>query len=282
MRGRKRRIARQVLPATASLAAPPPRQGWHGHCPCLAEQESPMDQPGYVILSRLSAQMRATQVLANNIANADTPAFRAERPVFAAHLTRASGESPAIAYSLDRATWRDTRLGPVATTGNPLDVALRGEGFFVLETPSGERYTRAGRFTQDQAGRLTDADGHAVLGAGGAPITFAPGDTRIEIQGDGTVRSENGVIGRLRVVRFADPQRLRAEGNRLYAAEDAPEEVPRPLLVQGAVEGSNVSPITEITRLTQDVRDFQFATQFAEREGDRLQSAIDRILRRRN
>jgi flagellar basal-body rod protein FlgF len=243
-----------------------------------------MDQPGYIILSRLSAQMRATQVLANNIANADTPAYRAERPVFASHLARAGGER--IAYSIDRATWRDTRPGPVSTTGNPLDVALRGNGFFVLETPDGERYTRAGRFTLDPTGRLTDADGNAVLGTGGTPIAFGPGDTRIEITGDGTVRSENGPIGRLRIVRFADPQRLRAEGERLYAAEDQPEDVPRPQLVQGAVEGavegSNVSPITEITRLIQDVRDFEFATQFAEREGDRQQSAIDRILRRRS
>lgn len=241
-----------------------------------------MDQPGYIILSRLSAQMRATQVLANNIANADTPAFRAERPLFAAHLARAGEGGDRIAYSVDRATWRDTRTGPISTTGNPLDVALRGEGFFVLETPRGERYTRAGRFTLDPTGRLTDPDGNAVLGAGGAPIAIGPGDARIEIQGDGTLRSENGVIGQLRVVRFADPQRLRAEGDRLYAADDAPEDVPRPQLVQGAVEGSNVSPITEITRLTEDVRDFQFATQFAEREGDRQQSAIDRILRRKN
>jgi flagellar basal-body rod protein FlgF len=239
-----------------------------------------MDQPGYIILSRLSAQMRATQVMANNIANADTPAYRAERPVFATHLARAGTER--IAYSIDRATWRDTRTGPVSTTGNPLDIALRGEGYFVLETRGGERYTRAGRFTLDPTGRLADSDGNAVLGAGGTPIAFGPADTRIEIQGDGTVRSENGVIGRLRIVRFADPQRLRAEGERLYAADEPPEDIPRPQLVQGAVEGSNVSPITEITRLTQDVRDFQFATQFAEREGDRQQNAIDRILRRRN
>ena len=239
-----------------------------------------MDQPGYIILSRLSAQTRTTQVLANNIANADTPGYRAERPLFAAHLTGAGADR--VAYSLDRATWRDTSGGPIATTGNPLDLALRGEGFFAVETEAGERYTRAGRFTLDGEGRLTDAEGHAVLGVGGTPIAFGPGDTRIEVQGDGTVRSEGGVVGRLRIVRFADPQRLRAEGNRLFAADDQPEEVARPQIVQGAVEGSNVSPIAEITRLTQDVRDFQFAIQFAEREGERQQTAIDRILRHRN
>ena len=243
-----------------------------------------MDQPGYVVLSRLSAQLRATQVLANNLANADTPGFRAERPVFSSFLSRARGQGAAgeVAYSLDRANWRETQPGPVATTGNPLDVALRGDGFFVLETPNGERYTRAGRFTLDPAGRITDPDGNAVLDARGAPITLAAGDSRIEILGDGTVRSENGTVGQIRVVRFADPQRLRAEGARLFSTDDTPEAVARPQLVQGAVEGSNVSAISEMTRLTEQVRQFQFATQFAEREGDRLSTAVDRILRRRS
>lgn len=243
-----------------------------------------MDQPGYIVLSRLSAQLRATQVLANNLANADTPGFRAERPVFASYINRARGQGMGgeVAYSVDRANWRDTQPGPIATTGNPLDVALRGDGFFVLETPNGERFTRAGRFTLDPTGRITDSDGNAVLDPRSQPITLAPGDSRIEILGDGTVRSENGVVGQIRVVRFADPQKLRAEGTRLFSAEDPPEEVPKPQLVQGAVEGSNVSAIGEMTRLTEEVRQFQFATQFAEREGDRLSTAVDRILRRRS
>ena len=152
-------------------------------------------------------------------------------------------------------------------------MALRGDGFFVLETPNGERYTRAGRFTLDAAGRITDPDGHAVLDARGQPITLAPGDSRIEILGDGTVRSENGVVGQLRVVRFADPQRLRAEGARLFSAEDAPEEVPRPQLVQGAVEGSNVSAIGEMTRLTEQVRQFQIRHPIRRTRG---RPAVDR------
>jgi flagellar basal-body rod protein FlgF len=247
-------------------------------------QETAMDQPGYIILSRLSAQMRATQVLANNIANVDTPGYRAERPIFATHLNpmRDGAGSAGIAYSLDRATRRDLDQGPLATTGNPLDVALRGEGYFVVETPRGERYTRAGRFTLNDEGQLTDADGHAVLDARGAPMAFAPGDSRIEIQGDGTIRSENGVVGKLRVVRFAEPQRLRPEGSRLFAADEPAEDLARPQVVQGAVEGSNVTAISEITRLTEETRHFQFAVQFAEREGERLQSAVDRILRRRS
>jgi len=244
-----------------------------------------MDTPGYVILSRLGAQSRATQVLANNIANGDTPGFRAERPIFAAQLEAQRGgpaRADAVAYTIDRGLWRDTRQGPLASTGNPLDLALRGEGYFAVETSGGERYTRAGRFTLDQDGQLSDADGNAVLDARGAPLTVAPGDSRIEVTGDGTLRSENGVIGQLRIVRFTDDQAMVPEGARLFRTTQDPEPLDRPQVIQGTLEGSNVSPVLEITRLTEEVRQFQFAAQFAEREGERLQGAVDRILRRRS
>lgn len=249
-----------------------------------------MDSPGYVILSRLGAQLRATQVLAHNLANADTPGFQAQRPIFARHLEQereaAGARDPGasgIAYAVDRATWRDTAPGPITDTGNPLDLALRGEGFFVVQTPGGEeRYTRAGRFAPGPDGRLLDAEGNAVLGAAGTPVTIGPADTRIEVQGDGTIRSQNGVMGQLRVVRFEDPQRLRAVGDRLFAADDQPQPLERPGVIQGALEGSNVRPVLEMVRMTAELREFQMATLFAEREGERLQTAVERILRRRS
>lgn len=247
-----------------------------------------MDSPGYIILSRLALQSRATQVLAHNLANADTPGFRALRPVFGEVIQRQElGGSPPggrpVAFVQDRATWREMNLGAMQVTGNPLDVAITGEGFFAVETPRGERYTRAGRFSLGEGGRLVDMEGNAVLTAEGAPIAFAPNDTRIEIQGDGTVRSENGVLGRLRVVRFDNPQALRAEGDRVFDAAGAdPVAVERPALRQGVLEGSNVRPIIEMTRLTAELREFQFAAQFAEKEGERLSTAVERILRRRS
>ena len=244
-----------------------------------------MDSPGYIVLSRLGAQLRSTQVSANNLANADTPGFRAERAVFAEFLQPRSGGAPVgdrgAAYAIDRATWRDTASGSISTTGNLFDLALKGDGFFAVETPRGERYTRAGRFMLAGDGKLTDAEGNAVLDARGTPIVLGPNDTRVEVRGDGSVRSENGPIGQLRVVRFDDPQKLRAEGARLYASDEPGAPAERPGVVQGAVEGSNVQPVVEITTLTAQMREFQFATQFVEREGERLSSAVERILRRR-
>jgi len=246
-----------------------------------------MDSPGYIILSRMNAQLRTQSLVAHNLANADTPGYRATRPVFAEHpaLQRGAPRIPGLRevdYTWDRASWRDETAGPISRTGNPLDVAIVGEGYFAVETPRGERFTRAGRFTIGADGRLVDQAGHAVLNVGGNPIAISPGDSRIEIMGDGSIRSENGEIGKLRVVRFANNQTLRSEGDRLFdAAGQQPEAIARPGLVQGAVEGSNVQSIVELTRMMAEVREFQFATQFAEREGERIQTAVDRILRKR-
>lgn len=246
-----------------------------------------MDTPGYVVLSRLVAQRRATDVIAANVANAGTPGYKASGTVFAAHLERQLGLTlPAgareVAFTEDRATWRDFAPGPLQQTGNPLDLALQGEGFFAVETPAGERFTRAGRFTLSPDSQVVDPSGHPLLTDGGQPLTVPPGSTRIEVKGDGTVLTEAGPIGRLRVVRFEDPQRLLAEGERLLApAGEEPLPIERPAVVQGAVEESNVSPVRELTRLTAEMREFQFASQFLEREGERLGSAVDRILRRR-
>ena len=247
-----------------------------------------MDSPGYIVLSRLVAQQRATAVTANNIANADTPGFRTARPLFGTVLERQMAETPIggrdLAFAQDRATWREGAPGPITRTGNPLDMAISApDGFFAVETPRGERFTRAGRFTLDGQGRIVDPDGQPVLGNGGRPIQVGPADTRIDVLGDGTVRSENGPLGRLRVVRFDDAQRLTAEGDRLFAAPDdmAPQPVERPGVVGGAVEGSNVRPVLELTRMTEEMRQFQFVAQMAEREGERLSTAVERILRRR-
>lgn len=248
-----------------------------------------MDSPGYIVLSRLVAAQRMTAVTANNIANAETPGFRAHRPLFGTLLEEQRGaEAPRggrqLAFAQDRATWRDGAPAPVARTGNPLDLAITDQdGFFAVETPRGERFTRAGRFTLDGEGQVVDPEGNAVLTTDGRPLRLDPNASRIEIRGDGSVSTENGPAGQLRIVRFADAQKLSPEGDRNFAApgDMQPEPVERPGIVQGAMEGSNVRPVLEFTRMTDDLRHFQFVAQMAEREGERLSTAVDRILRRR-
>ena len=245
-----------------------------------------MQLPTYVALSRLVAQQRALDVTAMNLANAGTPGFKAGRVVFSDWLSRpASVDAPpgggTVAFTQDRATYRELQAGTVQQTGNPFDLAITGEGYFTVETPRGPRLTRAGHFTPMADGTLGDADGNALLDTTGRPLRISPGDLRVTIAGDGTVRSENGPLGRVGVVQPDDPYRMTAEGARLLRADGPTTQVARPALVQGALEDSNVQPVTEMTRMMADLRQFQFTSQFVQSEADRQQSSIDKLTQRR-
>ena len=245
-----------------------------------------MQVPTNVALSRLVAQQRALDVTAVNLANAGTPGFKAGRMVFSDWLSRPNAIDPppggrTVAYAQDRASYRDLQPGTVQQTGNPFDLAITGEGYFTVETPRGPRLTRAGHFTPTINGTLGDAEGNALLDTNGRPLRVSPNDLRVTVAGDGTVRSENGPLGRVGVVRPEDPHRMTAEGGRLLRADGPTVPVSRPALVQGALEDSNVQPITEMTRMMADLREFQFTSQFVQSEADRQQASIDKITSRR-
>ncbi len=241
-----------------------------------------MDNVTNIALSRLAAQQRAMDVVANNLANASTPGYRAERAVFADWLVRepAGAEPPGgrtLAFTQTRATYRDHTEGALTQTGNPLDLALSGEGWFTVQTDAGTRLTRAGRFTLQQDGTITDEAGHPLLDVNARKLAVSPADTELTVRADGTLRSQNGVIGQIAVVQPSDPNRVTAEGGRLFRADVPTAPVSRPKIVQGTVEDSNVQPVAEITRMIATERDFQFVTQMVEAEGQRRQAAIDKI-----
>jgi flagellar basal-body rod protein FlgF len=242
-----------------------------------------MDLTTAIAGSRLVAQQRALDVIADNLANANTPGYKAERVQFSDWLSRqpASAVPPGgtqIAYTQDRATWRDFQAGTLTHTGNPFDLALPGNGYFTVNTPRGPRLTRDGRFDLTPTGQVADSNGNALLDNTGKPIQISPADTRISIAGDGTISSENGQLGKVGVVTVADPMRLSAEGGTLFRADTATTQVPKPGIVQGAVEGSNVQPVLEMTRMMNDLRTFQFVSQYVQAESDRQQQMIDKLL----
>ena len=241
-----------------------------------------MDNIVSIALSRLSVQSRAMDIVAGNLAQMSTPGYRAERPVFADWLaaqsrTLAPAGARTIAYVQDRATWRDRAEGTLTHTGNPLDLALSGDGYFSVQTPNGVRLTRAGRFTLQSDGAVTDAAGDALLDASGQGLRVSPADTQLSVAADGSLSSQNGPLGRIGVVQPADPNRLTEEGSRLLRADTPTAPVARPRLVQGAVEESNVQPVAELGRMLTTQRDFEFATQFVEAESQRHQDAIAKL-----
>ena len=241
-----------------------------------------MDNATSITLSRLVAQSRSMDVIAGNLANMSTPGYRAERVVFADWLAPQKGAGiprgdSQLAFTQDRATYRDRAEGTLTQTGNPLDIALSGDGYFTVATPNGTRLTRAGRFTLQADGTISDAAGNALLDVNNQKLSVAPSDTVLTISADGAISSQNGPIGKIAVVTPSDPNRMTAEGGRLLRADVPTTPVATPKLVQGAVEDSNVQPTAELVRMMSTEREFQFATQFAEAEGQREQSAIDKI-----
>lgn len=239
-----------------------------------------MENATTIALSRLVAQQRAMDVTATNLANANTPGFRAERTMFSDWLLK-QNSAETDAYAQDRATYRDRTNGPLTHTANPLDIALAGDGYFTVQTQAGQRLTRAGHFELNSTGRIVDEQGNALLGASGQPIQAASTDSHIVIAGDGSISAESGQLGAIAVVLPDDPSKLRAEGGRLLATDGTTKSIASPRVVQGAIEESNVQPTMELTHMMNDVREFQFVTQFVQAEADRQQGAIDKILQKR-
>lgn len=246
-----------------------------------------MENTTYIALSRLDTQQRTMDVIANNIANANTDGFKAQRVLFSDYLSQQHGVSAptggsTLDYTQDRATYLDQKDGTLTQTGNPLDVALSGPGFFTVSTPAGPRLTRSGRFGLMSDGRITDSSGNAVLDTSGNPLQLSPSDTNIRISGNGTITTENGAVGQLGVVTVNDTNQLVPEGGKLYRATAGTTVATQPKVTQGMVETSNVQPINELTQMIQTQRDFQFVSQFVESENQRQQSAIDKIVQQQS
>ena len=235
-----------------------------------------------IAASRLIAQQRALDVTADNIANAGTPGYKAVRIQFSDWLSRQHGAATprggaSVAFTQDRATWRDFQPGPLNHTGNPLDLALTNSGYFTVSTPQGPRLTRAGRFGLLADGTIVDGTGNALLNTEGKSIQLSPTDTQITVAGDGTLSTENGQVGKIGVVEVGDPMQLTAMGGDKLASGSATTQSTNPGLIQGSVEDSNVQPMLEMVRMMNDLREFQYVTQMVEAEDQRQQSAIDKI-----
>lgn len=242
-----------------------------------------MENALLVGLSRQMALGRELDVIANNVANVSTNGFKARASRFESHLMpKASADAfnrpdRKLDYVIDRGTTLDVSAGAIEATRNPLDVAIKGDGFFAIQTEAGERYTRNGAFTLDSAGRLVTSDGHPVLGDNG-PITFDRTETNISVAPDGTIASAQAQHGHVRVVRFADMRSMRNEGGNVFSATTPAEPAgTSSRLESGALERSNVRSVAEMTRLIQVNRTYASVASMVGRLDELKRSAITRL-----
>lgn len=240
-----------------------------------------MENTSLVALSRQLVLRRKLDVIANNVANINTSGFKRdalELDEYDMPVSRANTFPRADrihSFVEDWTTTVDHTPGPVETTGNPLDVALQGPGYFVVQTPSGERYTRAGDFMLDATGRLVTNDGKPVMGEGGE-IVFQPNETDIVIGADGSIATNAGARGRLRLVSFEDDRLLTKEGENLFSGEGAlPAAEAR--VKQGALEKSNVEGVIEMTRLIEVNRSYEQISRMISDHDELRLKAIQRL-----
>ena len=203
------------------------------------------------------ARTQELDTIANNLANVSTAGYRAEKEVFSAVLADAGNSDDLLTSDMDRAvndfgvmsgTSLDMSQGVLQKTGNELDVAIQGAGFFAVQTSHGTVYTRNGSFQVSANRQLVTAAGDPVLGQSG-PITLVPGS--ISISPDGTISSNGALAGKLQVVDFPPGTQIECLGGTYYSAPagKTPQPSPNSTVLQGAIESSNVNPITAMVQL---------------------------------
>ena len=247
-----------------------------------------MNRTIYTVASGGMASLARLEAVSQNLANANTAGYKAGRLVF--RVRPLSREEDVSGLSLDPVlgrtaaqvgeleSVRNFAQGAVRSSGNPLDVAISGEGFFAVATPRGERYTRQGSFTLDGEGYLVTQHGERVQGDGG-DIRVGGGD--IAIGGDGSITSDGLAVGRIKVVSFGPKPPLVPEGAALFApiggATATPVDATAVTLQPGAIEASNVDAVASMVELVEVSRGFESYMRAMQRLDEIVQRSINEV-----
>ncbi len=237
-----------------------------------------MDNASYTTLTRQSGLTREMNVLANNIANSATTGYRAENLTFSEYIKSAPG-TESVSMATANVMTTSLEQGALKQTGGSFDFALEGAGFFMVQTPDGERLTRAGAFSPNENGDLVNMDGHLVLDGGGAPIFIPPDAKSVDVSSDGTFSVDGNPIGQLGVYKPLNPLDLKRETGVLFEAPDGVEPVEEGRVLQGFLENSNVNPITQLSRMIEVQRAYEMGQTFLENEHSRIREAVKTFVR---
>jgi flagellar basal-body rod protein FlgF len=182
-----------------------------------------------------------------------------------------------LSFVQDLAVARDLQDGELKQTGNPLDMAISGRGYFVIQTPEGPRYSRNGHFRLNAGGQLVTQDGFAVLDAQSRPVQLDSQDQSITVSPDGTVALGADAATRLQIVGFANEYNLRPVGSGLYETSEPTQPAPKAAVLQGMLESSNVEPILEINQMIELSRTYEATQRLIETDNDQSLRTIRRL-----
>lgn len=236
-----------------------------------------MENSLYIGLSKQVVLQERMDIIAQNVANVNTPGYRGQNMIFSEYIDKPRYMKEDMSLVLDYGQYQMTDPGSMKETGGPLDVALVGNGFLGIQTPDGIQYTRAGNLTMDAEGTVRNARGMAVANADGGDITIPRNATDLRIDQKGVITSAAGQHGQLMVVEFDNYQRLDPRGNGLYATTEAAKPAEKTVVKQGYIEGSNVQAVLEMTRMIDVSREYQAVQNMMQSEHERLKSSAQRL-----
>jgi len=232
-----------------------------------------VDNAGYIALTRQSGLAREMQTVANNIANAATTGYRAEGIIFSEYVKPIENGA---SLSMGQGNVRNTSFnqGALTQTGGVFDLAIEGDGFFLIQTPVGERLTRAGAFSPNAQSELVTYDGYPVLDAGGAPVFVPTGLGDVAISADGTLSAGGQPLGQLGIVKPLAPLDMVREDGVMFRADAGFEPAEDARVLQGFVEGSNVNAIGQLARMIEVQRAYEMGQSFLDAEDERIRNAL--------
>ena len=242
-----------------------------------------MDALTSAAASGMRSRIESLDMLANNIANASAPGFKADREFYSLYMSAEAAESPGgtspTTLPVIERQWTDFAQGLVTPTHNSLDLALNGKGFFVADSSTGHIFTRNGNFRLSPQGRLETSDGHAVLDSNGKPIALDPSKS-IDIGPDGVVNQDGEQMAQIAVVDFKDPVSLVKRGSNYFAVDlstISPDSAPQTQILQGQLEAANAQPAESAVRLVNIMRQFESLQKAMSIGADMNRRAVEEV-----
>lgn len=236
-----------------------------------------MDTAGYTTLTRMSGLKHEMQMIANNIANVSTTGYRKEGLIFSEHITALGPGEESLSMANGNVRLTNDAQGPLSQTGGAYDLAIEGDGFFLIETPEGEALTRSGAFTVNQEGELITHDGYRLLDNGGAPIFIPPDAKTVAVSSDGTLSADGMPLAQIGLYMPEDPNSLTRSNGVRFATAGAIVPQDEAVILQGFVENSNVNAITEVARMIEVQHAYTMGKTFIEQEHERIKSVISTL-----
>lgn len=233
-----------------------------------------MENSSYATLNRQVGLLREMASVANNIANMSTTGYRRESVLFSEFVRDLGPDGDSLSMASARARATDLSQGNLTQTGGTFDLAIDGEGFFLIATPEGEQLTRAGNFTRDGIGTVVTPDGYQLLDGGGAPVFVPPNAASIGIAPDGTLSADGIALAQIGLWMPADPNELTHENGTRFSVEGGPVPVENGVIRQGFLEGSNVNPVSEITRMIEVQRAYELGQNLMDRDDERIRTVL--------